>query len=131
ALDFARINVLPTANKHVVDATDESVGTGSIAPKDVTGLVPTFIGKHLFGFFRHVEVSRHIGRRADPQLTFRCFLTIGPNKAHLDTGLRPAKGEIGFSYARPRPKHDRARFRGSIADVECRVGKELPHLINK
>src|SRR5215470_7997202 len=68
ALDFARINVLSAANKHVVDATDESVGTSSIAPEEVTGLVPTFIGKHLFGFFRHVEVSGHIGRRADPQL---------------------------------------------------------------
>src|SRR5262245_11847447 len=129
ALDFARINVLPAANKHVVDATDESICTASIAPEDVTGLVPTFTGKHLFCFCRQVEVAGHIGRCADPQFTFRCFLTIGPNKAHLDLGMRPAKGEVGFSNARPRPKHDWARFRGSIADVERRVGKELPHLI--
>ena len=28
-------------------------------------------------------------------------------------------------------QHDWARFRGSIADIEGRVGKELPHFVNE
>src|SRR5258706_13441242 len=121
ALDLTWINILAAADKHVMGAYTKGLCAAIVAPKHITRFVPAVFRQDLSGFLRNIEVSRHVGRGANPQLPFRRVSAIGSHETHLDARKRPADCEIRLRQSSTCPKSDRTRFRRAITNGQFRL----------
>ncbi len=83
-LDLTRVDVLPTADDDVPDASVDPQDPGRVHGAQVTGVQPALGVERPAGGLGIVVVAAHVQRRADPQLTVLAQVRGGPLGARPD-----------------------------------------------